>query len=82
MACAQSVPAGDAHIFRCDATLPRARGSGAQLALIQARLRRLPHGALASAEVEPGGGAQPNYFRAGFRLAYHRTHYWRTIPLA
>ena len=82
MACAQSVHAGDVHIFGADGTLPEGRGRGAQLALIQARLRLLPPGVLASAEVEPGGRSQRNYFRAGFRLAYHRTHYWRTFPLA
>jgi hypothetical protein len=79
MACAQSVRAGDAHILGCDGTLPHARGRGAQLALIAARLKQMPPGALVGAEVEPGGGSQRNYFRAGFRLAYHRTHYWRTL---
>jgi hypothetical protein len=82
MACAQSVPAGDVHILGCDGTLPGGRGRGAQLALIYARLRLIPPGALVSAEVEPGGRSQRNYFWAGFRLAYHRTHYWRTLPLA
>lgn len=75
MACAQRVPAADTLILGGDGTLPAARGRGAQAALIAARSVGVPAGALLTAEVEPGGGSQRNYFRAGFRLAYHRQHY-------
>lgn len=79
IACAMAVLAGDVWIFGCDGTLPSARGQGAQRALIEARVQRIPPGALVCAEVAPGGGSQRNYFRAGFRLAYTRTALVRTL---
>lgn len=79
IACAQRVPAGDTLVLGADGTLPHARGQGAQAALIAARSVGVPAGTILTAEVEPGGGSQRNYFRAGFRLAYHRTHY-RRVP--
>ncbi len=75
MACAQMVPCDGVWIFGCDGTLREARGRGAQTALILERLRRLPPGALAVAEVAPGSGSERNYLRCGFEIAYRRTHY-------
>lgn len=79
IACAQAVPAAGTLVLGGDGTLPHARGQGAQAALIAARSVGVPAETLLVAEVEPGGGSQRNYFRAGFRLACHRTHY-RRVP--
>jgi hypothetical protein len=49
IACAQLAPALEAWIPGCDATVPAARSRGAQTALILARLRHVPPGALAVA---------------------------------
>ena len=77
IACAQSVPYGNVVIFGNDGTHPEARGTGAQTALIEDRLRVLPVGTIATAEVAPGSGSERNYLRCGFRIAYTRTHYVR-----
>jgi GNAT superfamily N-acetyltransferase len=71
-ACGALTPAAEATIFACDATLPEARGRGAQTALIRHRLRLTPRGRLAIAEVAPGGVSERNYLRCGFQLAYAR----------
>jgi GNAT superfamily N-acetyltransferase len=59
-------------------TIPKARGQGAQQALLSARLR---HAAdlgcdLAMMVAEPGSASQRNAERSGFRIAYTRTK-WR-----
>ena len=79
IACAQSVSYGDVVIFGNDGTHPDARGRGAQTALIEDRLKVLPVGTIAVAEVAPGSGSERNYLRCGFRIAYTRTHYIRTL---
>ncbi len=76
---AQRVPAAGIQVLGGDGTLAHARGRGAQAALIAARSVGVPPAMLLAAEVEPGGTSQRNYFRAGFRLAYHRAHY-RRVP--
>lgn len=60
--------------FFGDATLPPARSSGLQLALIRHRLREAANMGcdLASASVIPGGSSHRNYERAGFHLVYSR----------
>jgi hypothetical protein len=77
IACAQSVSYMGVVIFGNDATLPDARRRGAQTALIQERLRALPAGTIAMAEVAPASGSERNYLRCGFRIAYTRLHYAR-----
>jgi GNAT superfamily N-acetyltransferase len=84
IACAQLVPAAGIAIFGNDATLPDARGRGAQTALINERLLRatalgFPH---AAAEVAPGSISERNYLRCGFRIAYSRTHYSKRVDIA
>lgn len=56
-------------------TLPEARGRGAQLALLDARLRfAAEHGCtLAMMGASPGSASQRNAERQGFRIAYTRT---------
>lgn len=79
IACAQAADCGAAMILGCDATVPRARGRGAQLALIRARLDLVRRGVVAVAEVAPGGGSERNYLRSGFRIAYQRRHYVKPL---
>ena len=69
-------------IFGNDATVPRARGRGAQTAIIQARLRAIaamPF-SCAAAEVAAGSSSERNYLRCGFELAYKRLWYSKAIP--
>lgn len=80
IACAQAADCGAAMILGCDATIPRARGRGAQQTLIRARLDLVRRGVVAVAEVNPGAGSERNYLRSGFQIAYQRRHY--TKPLA
>jgi hypothetical protein len=82
IACAEVMPAGDVAIFGNDATVPRARGRGAQTATIQARLQAIvampfPY---AVAEVAPGSTSERNYLRCGFEIAYKRLWYSKAIP--
>ena len=80
IACAQVVrTGGDVVVFGNDGTGPGARGRGAQQALIIERLRALPAGTTAVAEVEPGGTSERNYLRCGFTIAYTRTHHARVL---
>lgn len=81
IACAQSIIYDDVVIFANDVTVPEARGKGAQTALIEARLKAVPTGMFAIAEVAPGSGSERNYLRCGFQVAYARTHYVRHIAL-
>jgi GNAT superfamily N-acetyltransferase len=59
-------------------TVPEARGRGAQLALLDARLRyAVEHGCdLAMMCALPGSASQRNAERQGFRIAYTRIK-WR-----
>jgi GNAT superfamily N-acetyltransferase len=68
-----TVAAGLATLFG-DATLPKARRSGLQLALIVHRLQKAAEMGcdLASASVLPGSSSHRNYERAGFQLIYSR----------
>lgn len=79
IACAQASDCGAAMILGCDATIPRARGRGAQQALIRARLDLVRRGVVAVAEVSPGGGSERNYLRSGFSIAYQRRHYLKAL---
>jgi len=65
---------GIAHLAGAS-TIPRARKQGAQLALLDARLRyAAAHGCdLATMGALPGSGSQRNAERHGFRIAYTRT---------
>ncbi|HKB02078.1 MAG TPA: GNAT family N-acetyltransferase [Gemmataceae bacterium] len=64
-------------------TIPEARRRGAQLALLDARLRyALDHGCdLAVMGAQPGTGSQRNAERQGFRVAYTRIK-WRLSDVA
>lgn len=79
IACAAAVPYDSLVVFGNDGTRPEARGRGAQRALIDARLKTLPVGCLAVAEVAPGSGSERNYLRSGFAIAYTRTHFVRSL---
>jgi hypothetical protein len=79
VACGQSTLYGDVAILGCDATIPEARQRGAQTSLIKARLKALPSGVLAIAEVQANSPSERNYLRCGFQIAYTRTHYVRPL---
>jgi hypothetical protein len=79
IASAQSVTYDDVVILGNDGTVPEARRSGAQTALIDERVRALPAGKIVAAEVAPGSGSERNYLRCGFQIAYTRTHHVRTL---
>ncbi len=79
IACAQAADCGAAMILGCDATIPSARGRGAQQALIRARLDLVRRGVVAVAEVSPGAGSERNYLRNGFSIAYQRRHYTKGL---
>ena len=79
IACAQSIAYDDVVIFGCDGTLPDARGRGAQMTLIAARLKAVQAGKVVVAEVAPGSGSERNYLRSGFQIAYTRAHYIRSL---
>ena len=65
-------------------TVPEARGRGAQLALLDARLRHAAgHGCdLAMMCALPGSASQRNAERQGFRIAYTRTKWHLARPAA
>jgi len=81
IACGELVPAAGVGILSNDATLPSARRSGAQIALIHARLGMAAARGLAClvAEVAPGSTSERNYLRCSFEIAYRRTHYARSL---
>ena len=73
----QLVPTAGIGMLANDATSPAARRTGAQTAVILARLRMarsldLPY---LMAEVAPGSTSERNYLRCGFTIAYSRVHY-------
>jgi hypothetical protein len=70
---------GDIALLAGASTIPRARRQGAQLALLEERLR---YGAAQGCSVammvtQPGSGSQRNSERHGFRIAYTRTKWQR-----
>ena len=81
ISCAELAPALDVAVFGNDATLPSARGRGAQQATIRQRLRYASalRFKLAAAEVASGSTSERNYLRCGFAVAYTRTHYARLL---
>jgi Acetyltransferase (GNAT) domain len=74
---ALAIHAGVAH-FAGASTMPEGRRNGAQLALLDARMRHAAaHGCdLALMGAAPGSGSQRNAERHGFRIAYTRVK-WR-----
>jgi len=81
IACAQVFPVGDIALFANDATLPSARGRGAQTAMIHHRLRYIAAGnfACVAAEVAAGSTSERNYLRCGFDVSYARSHFARPL---
>jgi GNAT superfamily N-acetyltransferase len=67
--------AGDVALLAGASTIPAARRQGAQLALLEGRLRyAAAHGCTVAMMVaQPGSGSQRNAERHGFRVAYTRT---------
>jgi hypothetical protein len=67
--------AGDVALLAGASTVPTARRQGAQLALLEGRLRyAASHGCTVAMMVaQPGSGSQRNAERHGFRIAYTRT---------
>ena len=67
--------AGDVALLAGASTVPSARRQGAQLALLEGRLRyAATRGCtVAMMVVQPGSGSQRNAERHGFRIAYTRT---------
>ena len=67
--------AGDAALLAGASTVPAARRQGAQLALLEGRLRyAAAQGCMVAMMVaQPGSGSQRNAERHGFRIAYTRT---------
>ena len=74
------IVAGDVALLAGASTVPTARRQGAQLALLEGRLRyAASHGCTVGMIVtEPGSGSQRNAERHGFRIAYTRTK-WGTV---
>jgi len=71
---------GDVALLAGAATIPSARRQGAQLALLEERLRyAATHGCTVAMMVSlPGSGSQRNAERHGFRIAYTRTK-WHLV---
>ncbi|HJU93816.1 MAG TPA: GNAT family N-acetyltransferase [Pyrinomonadaceae bacterium] len=69
------IVAGDVALLAGASTVPAARRQGAQLALLEGRLRYAArHGCTVAMMVaQPGSGSQRNAERHGFRIAYTRT---------
>jgi len=67
--------AGDVALLAGASTIPSARRQGAQLALLEERLRyAATQGCtVAMMAANPGSGSQRNAERNGFRIAYTRT---------
>lgn len=66
---------GDVALLAGASTIPAARRQGAQLALLEGRLRYAAHHGctIAMMVAQPGSGSQRNAERHGFRIAYTRT---------
>lgn len=71
---------GDVALLAGASTIPTARRQGAQLALLEERLRyAAAHGCtVAMMAANPGSGSQRNAERNGFRIAYTRTK-WQLL---
>ena len=71
--------ADDVALLAGASTVPTARRQGAQLALLEGRLRyAAAHGCTVAMMVaQPGSGSQRNAERHGFRIAYTRTKWAR-----
>ncbi len=71
--------AGDVALLAGASTIPAARRQGAQLALLEERLRyAAAQGCTVAMMVaQPGSGSQRNAERHGFRIAYTRTKWSR-----
>ena len=75
------VIAGDVALLAGASTIPSARRQGAQLALLEGRLRyAAAHGCTIGMIVaQPGSGSQRNAERHGFRIAYTRTKWLQDL---
>jgi len=73
--------AGDAALLAGASTIPTARRQGAQLALLEERLRyAATQGCtIAMMATMPGSGSQRNAERHGFRIAYTRTKWLKNL---
>lgn len=73
--------AGDVALLAGASTIPTARRQGAQLALLEGRLRyAAAHGCTVAMMVaQPGSGSQRNAERHGFRIAYTRTKWGLSV---
>ena len=73
--------AGDVALLAGASTIPAARRQGAQLALLEERLRyAATQGCTVGMIVtQPGSGSQRNAERHGFRIAYTRTKWGRNL---
>ena len=78
------VIAGDVALLAGASTVPNARRQGAQLALLEGRLRYAAnHGCTVGMIVtQPGSGSQRNAERHGFRIAYTRTKWARIYEIS
>jgi GNAT superfamily N-acetyltransferase len=72
------VIADDVALLAGASTVPAARRQGAQLALLEARLRYAASQGctIAMMVAQPGSGSQRNAERHGFRIAYTRMKWW------
>lgn len=70
---------GDVGLLAGASTIPEGRKQGAQLALLEARLRFASDSGvpLAMMVAQPGSGSQRNAERQGFRIVYTRTKWQR-----
>ena len=73
--------AGDVALLAGASTVPKARRQGAQLALLEERLRyaAMQGCTIAMMVAQPGSGSQRNAERHGFRIAYTRTKWGRDL---
>jgi GNAT superfamily N-acetyltransferase len=71
---------GDVALLAGASTIPDARRQGAQLALLEDRLRYAANNGCSVAMMValPGSGSQRNAERHGFRIAYTRTKWYLT----
>ena len=78
------VIADDVALLAGASTVPTARRQGAQLALLEGRLRyAAAHGCTVGMIVtQPGSGSQRNAERHGFRIAYTRTKWARIFEIS
>jgi GNAT superfamily N-acetyltransferase len=73
--------AGDVALLAGASTVPKARRQGAQLALLEERLRYAARQGctIGMMVVQPGSGSQRNAERHGFRIAYTRTKWGQDL---